>query len=1031
MATGGLTVGKSHAEGGIPMTVKDTGQKIEVEGGEIIINKKSASDTKKHTFDGQKLTKCEIASKINESDGNGVKIDCDSIEGKKYKFERGGKTQQLNELFEDYYKRGGFVNFIYPKDSLGFEKHELPQIRTGAKGMFAEYLDDKYKRPMTSQIIVKASTLKPVQNKINTKQLEKIEEYGGLKKGKPITISNDGYVIDGHHRWYYATQKGLSLPALRIDLPATKVIEESFNSGLAEKESIESVRGAFADGGKVSREYSTKEIPINLYRSFFQDTDSDGVPNVDDVAPFNPDTKEKLEEVSLSDEMKTIINYRNDFENIRKQVVSDLEKITVECDAKGDCGVLSRTKTPYSIINKLRRRSLTNVKDLDKLDEKAKQKLKEKDLTGLDLYKGLTDVVGAMVVTPDKKNADKIRDVINSGRLGRVLEFEDFYKNDNNGYRAYHFLIAIEKDGKVYPVEIQVKTKRVKRLAGLSHTVYKNGNLNAEGFDKLNQLALKSDMGDVKAQKEFDEIVSNRKKVMGMIAKKTMAKGGVVSENDKNTFIKHARNYLKQFFDDEEGIDYKIEEDYLPNLKKLDDKTYQVEHIGSAGSLFRTQFRLTNNSLKEIVSFEKNLMDKNPKWEKFLYAKGGEIRSVSEIRELKEKIDKKVDKMSPKEMADTWNKTHPLGMKNPMAWSEKEVAKNKKYFSYYLKGSLLEDEMSEKEYLKYFAKGGEVSDLKMKLDKLDPKGNTSVLYDQDLKEYYWEDYKNDIYRDGYKSEKDAYNNLIDYLESSFAKGGEVYDLRDRLIDLGDEDFVEYEERQSSDDNSLYSTFKERLEDYHDETVFAKGGMITSAPEYHKIRNAEYDRRVKSGKIKDTDDNFERFDEMYFDELVEKGRIDPNNYFAKGGKIGVGSFVNYKAPNMDKSVKVKIKHILVDDESGKRSFVTNRGVISEEYTTYAKGGKMKQGYNDKLDESLGNTKGKRSSKEQNYKDRRNESEAMEKKGGKRKYARVKTMDKGNRKKKMKTPMTLAKVIRKEGEKWQDAVKRASAMIRKDS
>tara|TARA_R110001592_G_scaffold145993_1_gene369909 strand:- start:5447 stop:6931 length:1485 start_codon:yes stop_codon:yes gene_type:complete len=94
---------------------------------------------------------------------------------------------------------------------------------------------------------------------------------------------------------------------------------------------------------------------------------------------------------------------------------------------------------------------------------------------------------------------------------------------------------------------------------------------------------------------------------------------------------------------------------------------------------------------------------------------------------------------------------------------------------------------------------------------------------------------------------------------------------------------------------------------------------------------------------------------------------------------------------------------------------------------AKGGET-QGYNDKLDESLGNTKGKRSTKEQNYKDRRNESEAMEKKGGKRKYARVKTMDKGNRKKRQ-TPMSLAKEIRKEGEKWQDAVKRASAMLKK--
>ena len=80
--------------------------------------------------------------------------------------------------------------------------------------------------------------------------------------------------------------------------------------------------------------------------------------------------------------------------------------------------------------------------------------------------------------------------------------------------------------------------------------------------------------------------------------------------------------------------------------------------------------------------------------------------------------------------------------------------------------------------------------------------------------------------------------------------------------------------------------------------YAKGGMITSAPEYHKVRNAEYDRRVKSGKIKDTDDNFERFDEMYFDELVEKGRIDPDNYFAKGGNVEDGKVYELKAYFVD-------------------------------------------------------------------------------------------------------------------------------------
>jgi hypothetical protein len=281
-----------------------------------------------------------------------------------------------------------------------------------------------------------------------------------------------------------------------------------------------------AEGGKVSREFATKEIPMSLYKSFFSDSDGDGVPNVDDVEPLNATERERLEEVSLSDEMKTIINYRNDFEKVRKEVVDDLGSIITECGGKGECTILSRTKTPYSIINKLRRRSLTNVKDLDLLDKEAKNKLKNKDLTGLDLYKGLTDVVGTMIVTPDKKNLDKVRDAIKSGKVGEVLEFEDFYANPNNGYRAYHFLISVKKDGVDFPVEIQVKTSRVKKLSDFAHTLYKTGNLNPSGFDKLNKMALESDMGDEEKAKEFDALISNQNKVIELISNQKMAQGG-------------------------------------------------------------------------------------------------------------------------------------------------------------------------------------------------------------------------------------------------------------------------------------------------------------------------------------------------------------------------------------------------------------------------------------------------------------------------------------------------------------------------
>ena len=56
-------------------------------------------------------------------------------------------------------------------------------------------------------------------------------------------------------------------------------------------------------------------------------------------------------------------------------------------------------------------------------------------------------------------------------------------------------------------------------------------------------------------------------------------------------------------------------------------------------------------------------------------------------------------------------------------------------------------------------------------------------------------------------------------------------------------------------------------------------------------------------------------------------------------------------------------------------------------------RKKQGYNAKLDESLGMRKGAASSKKQSMKSRRDESKGMAKKVGKKKaYGAVKTMDK---------------------------------------
>ena len=85
----GITKGKSHKEGGIPMEVKSTGQKIEVEGGEGIVNKYAMSNTDTFKFDGKEKTSCEIISDLNQKKGDGVSFECQIQNGTQLKLKDG------------------------------------------------------------------------------------------------------------------------------------------------------------------------------------------------------------------------------------------------------------------------------------------------------------------------------------------------------------------------------------------------------------------------------------------------------------------------------------------------------------------------------------------------------------------------------------------------------------------------------------------------------------------------------------------------------------------------------------------------------------------------------------------------------------------------------------------------------------------------------------------------------------------------------------------------------------------------------
>jgi len=86
-AAGGVVDGPSHSQGGVPMRVRSTGQRVELEGQEGVINKKSMRSTRVVHVSG---TPAEIASAINKMDGNGVPFPGVRAVPLRYKFQDGG-----------------------------------------------------------------------------------------------------------------------------------------------------------------------------------------------------------------------------------------------------------------------------------------------------------------------------------------------------------------------------------------------------------------------------------------------------------------------------------------------------------------------------------------------------------------------------------------------------------------------------------------------------------------------------------------------------------------------------------------------------------------------------------------------------------------------------------------------------------------------------------------------------------------------------------------------------------------------------
>jgi len=235
------------------------------------------------------------------------------------------------------------------------------------------------------------------------------------------------------------------------------------------------------------------------YGSVFGDYDKDGVLNIDDANPMDKSKKGLVEPVKASESFSSLLELKKDLDSTMMKSIEVLKKNTPE-----SADLYARTKTPYSIIKKLVEKRL------------------------LDPKKGLQDLIGTTIAVENYDELIKVRNDIRKGILGEVIEEEDMYESPKNGYMAYHYIVSVNN----IPVEVQLKTKRMKKLNEVGHQFYKTGTFNVKNALKLAKLTNKADKGDAKAIEQYDAVMNNKealKKTLQTSSKK--AEGGTLKPN--------------------------------------------------------------------------------------------------------------------------------------------------------------------------------------------------------------------------------------------------------------------------------------------------------------------------------------------------------------------------------------------------------------------------------------------------------------------------------------------------------------------
>lgn len=259
------------------------------------------------------------------------------------------------------------------------------------------------------------------------------------------------------------------------------------------------------------------------YPAIFGDSNDDGLPDIDDG--FGPTSHEgapiQVEETLLSAVFDRMLAVRQGYQ---RQVEEFLEELRAEFPSREVSG---RAKTPYSLIQKLLRSFVLDPTDRRAVFKRAKFKPTQEDV-GREVVGDpimLKDFAGTSIYAADKHDLDRVVDYVRGKYGSSIVEFEDKYAEEDaspmdkrKGYVAVHFVLL--RDG--VPIELQVKTQRMKRLGDASHTPMKNKTLDIPAYMGVVDVVRRADLGDETAAAQIDPLLATSEGITQLAASFTL-----------------------------------------------------------------------------------------------------------------------------------------------------------------------------------------------------------------------------------------------------------------------------------------------------------------------------------------------------------------------------------------------------------------------------------------------------------------------------------------------------------------------------